>query len=279
MFYDPKFEPLHITAIHKDMEGNNGHGRYLFIPGSDGRAKKISECFDKVTAVRECSRGHNLYIGEITIDGETLDVGSISTGMGVPSTDIIVNELLKLGGKKFLRVGTCGLLQPRFMKGGDLAVATAAVRDDHATECYMPTEFPAVASYEMIQASINATKNTQLKRNVHVGVFHTKDSLYAREFKQGAMAGANTGYMDTLTRAGAVASEMEASMLFTLCGIADANREDRDLLSKDRVLGGSICAVLGEADDFGTPDMVVKMVDDMIQLGFDTFAELHKAGW
>ncbi len=279
MFYDPKFKPLHITATHKDMEGNDGHGRYIFIPGSNNRAKKISECFDKVTDVRECSRGHDLYIGEITIDGETLDVGAISTGMGTPSTDIIVNELLKLGGKKFLRVGTCGLLQSRFMKGGDLAVATAAVRDDHATECYMPKECPAVASYEMVQATITAANNTKLDRKLHVGVFHTKDSLYAREFKQGAMADANTEYMETLKRTGAVASEMEASMLFTLCGLADAHREDRDLFSKDRVLGGSICAVLGEEDDFGTPDMVAKMVDDMIQLGFSTFAELHKAGW
>lgn len=279
MFFDPDFKPLHITATHEDMQGNNGHGRYIFLPGSNGRAKKISEMFDNVTTVRTCSRGHDLYIGDITINGTKIDVGVIATGMGTPSVDIILNELLKLGGKKFLRVGTCGFLQAKFMKGGDIAVATAAVRDDHATECYIPREYPAVASYEMVQAIINAQKTMDLKRNMHVGIMHTKDSLYAREFKQGAMKQQNTEYMDILKNAGAVASEMEASMLFTLCGMADAHRKDRDLMSKDRVFGGTMCAVLGEEDDFGTPEMVDAMINDMLRLGFYAFAELHKAGW
>ncbi|MBN2689589.1 MAG: nucleoside phosphorylase [Gammaproteobacteria bacterium] len=279
MFFDANFEPLHITATHEDMLGNNGHGRYIFLPGSNGRAKKISEMFDKITNIKTSSRGHDLYTGEITIDNTKIDVGAISTGMGTPSVDIILNELLKLGGKKFLRVGTCGLLQSKFMKGGDIALATAAVRDDHATECYIPPEYPAVASYEMVQAAINAQKTMGLTRNVHVGIMHSKDSLYAREFKQGAMQKQNTEYMETLKNAGAVASEMEASMLFTLCGMADAHRENRDLMSKDRVLAGTLCAVLGEEDDFGTPEMVTAMINDMIRLGFYTFAELHKAGW
>ncbi|QSH41122.1 nucleoside phosphorylase [Lentisphaerota bacterium ZTH] len=278
MFYDPDFEPLHITATHEDMCGNDGRGRYIFVPGSDGRAKKISEYFDQVTAVRKSSRGHNLYIGTITRDGTTIDIGVISTGMGAPSVDIILNELLKLGGKKFLRLGTCGLLQPAFMKGGDHAIATAAIRDDHATRCYVPAEYPASASMEMVQAAVTASEKAKHSGNIHVGIFHSKDSLYAREFKQGAMAEQNSEYMAILKRAGAVASEMEASMIFTLCNMADAHRQDRSLMSKDRVLCGTICGVLGEEDDFGHPDMVKIMTDEMVEIGIQTFVELNRAG-
>ncbi|MCP3942111.1 MAG: nucleoside phosphorylase [Desulfobacteraceae bacterium] len=279
MFYDPDFEPLHITATHEDMLGNDGKGRYLFLPGSDGRAKKISECFDNVTAIRTSSRGHNLYIGTISRDDTTIDLGVMSTGMGAPSVDIILNELLKLGGKKFLRLGTCGLLQSSFMKGGDHAIPTAAIRDDYATRCYMPVEFPAVASIELIQAATKASQKVEHSGNVHLGVFHSKDSLYAREFKQGAMAQENADYMDTLKRAGAIASEMEASMVFTLCNMADSLRKDRSLFSNDRILAGAICSVLGEEDDFGEADMVEKMINEMVEMGIQSFFELKQMGF
>jgi uridine phosphorylase len=277
MSYDPEFKPLHISATHKDMQGNGGRGRYLFLPGSDGRAKEISKHF-KMSAVRATSRGHNLYIGTIERNGTTIDVGVISTGMGAPSIDIILSELLKLGGKKFLRLGTCGLLQPSFMKGGDLAIATAAVRDDHATTCYLPKEFPAIASYEVVEAAVSATKKIPHTGNVHVGIFHSKDSLYAREFKQGPLAKKNADYMTQLKNAGVIASEMEASMLFTLCNISDARRKNRDLFSKDRILAGAICSVLGEEDDFGDPTMVQKMIQEMIEIGIQSFFELHRMG-
>ncbi len=278
MFYDSTFKPLHISATHEDMLGNNGKGRYIFLPGSDGRAKKISQYFDEVTAVRTSSRGHNFYIGTVSREGVTVDIGVISTGMGTPSVDIILNELLKLGGKKFLRLGTCGLLQPSFMKGGDLAIATAAIRDDHATNCYMPPAFPAVAAQELVQASIRAAEKIEHNGSNHVGIFHSKASLYAREFKQGAMAEQNTNYMGVLKRAGAIASEMEASMIFTLCGMADAQRKDRALLSSERVLSGTICAVLGEEDDFGDPAMVENMIDALIETGIQSFIELNLMG-
>ncbi|MFZ9035698.1 MAG: hypothetical protein ACO2ZM_06240 [Francisellaceae bacterium] len=279
MFYDPDFTPLHINATHEDMKGNNGHGRYLFVPGSNSRARQISDFFNDVTAVRRCSRGHDLYLGTITRDGITIDVGAISTGMGTPSVDIILNELLKLGGRKFLRLGTCGLLQPEFMKGGDLAIATAAVRDDHATRCYVPSEYPATVAYEMQLAASMAVANSSSGRKAHFGLVHTKSSLYAREFRQGALAGENSAYMDMLTRAGVIASEMEAAMLFVLANMADSLRKDRDPKSPQRVFAGTMCAVLGEGDDFGDKAEVTHMIEDLIELGIATFIELNKMGY
>ena len=54
--------------------------------------------------VRPSDRGHNVYLGKL---GE-IDVGVCSTGMGAPSTDIIITELIRLGARRFLRIGTAG---------------------------------------------------------------------------------------------------------------------------------------------------------------------------
>ena len=269
-----EFKPLHINVDHGDLLGNNGAGRYIFLPGSDSRAKQISMHFHDLT-IKESSRGHNLYLGKITRGEVTIDVCSISTGMGTPSADIVINELLKLGAKKILRVGTCGLLQPIFMTAGDIAVAISSIKDEDTTGCYVPKEFPATASIEMINAVIGASRGAK-SRQLHYGVFHTKSSLYAREFKQGAMKKQNTEYMDIIKSAGAIASEMESSILFTLGALADHEYKLSGKVSfNDRVIFGAICGVLGENDDFGSKDFNENLIDDLIALSISTFFELN----
>lgn len=268
MIKDNTFTPLHISATTNDFLGNGGHGRYLMLPGSDSRARKISEMFDSSPTIRHSSRGHNLYLGTITRNNITIDVGAISTGMGTPSADIILNELIKLGASKLLRVGTCGLLQPKFMKAGDLAIATASVRDENATTRYVPIEYPAVASHLMISSNIKAAKKI-MENNFHVGVFHTKDSLYAREFKQGPMQIENSRYMQIIKDSGAIASEMESSIFFVLTNYY------KNLLQKN-IISGALCTVLGEDDDFGTPEQINKAIEKMLEVAVESYFNLHQ---
>ena len=89
----PDFKPEHMNVTHEDLRGNNGIGRYVFFPGSDGRAKKIAEEHFKDLKVKEHPRAHNLYTGYLEAGGLKIDVASISSGMGTPSLDIIFNEL------------------------------------------------------------------------------------------------------------------------------------------------------------------------------------------
>jgi uridine phosphorylase len=65
------------------------------------------------------------YTGEF--EGEPVSVQA--TGMGCPSAAIIVEELVQLGVKRLIRVGTCGGLQPD-LQLGDLIVAISAVAAD-----------------------------------------------------------------------------------------------------------------------------------------------------
>lgn len=277
MLTNPKFKPLHINCDPDDLLGNQKSGRYLFLPGSNARAVSIADYFDSPAKIKRSSRGHDLYLGTITRNQVTIDVGVISTGMGAPSIDIILTELLQLGGKRFLRLGTCGLLQPDLMCGGDLAIATSAVRDESTTSCYVPLAYPAIASPEMLQAIIESMANVDRAGHFHVGVFHTKASLYAREFKRGPMKQENTQFMANLKRAGVIASEMETSVLFTLCGIADGPCGDTGCVT-NRILAGAICSVLGEGDDFGTQEQNIRCTKDLIESGIQAFFQLKQKG-
>ena len=146
-----EFQPQHINISSKDIEGNNGLGRYIFLPGSDGRAKSIAEYFGNLEVIPH-PRSHNFYKGTLKTTVGEIDVASISSGMGCPSIDIIVNELYNLDARRLLRVGTAGSLQPQSLRVGHLVIPTASVRDEGTSPCYTPPEVPAVASTEIVSA-------------------------------------------------------------------------------------------------------------------------------
>ncbi len=209
------FTPHHITVNAKDLEGNKGKGVYFYMPGSPGRAKSISKQFEKVTKVFESERGHTIYIGYITDNnGNRVDVGSVASGMGTPSIEIIVTELIFLGVQVILRIGTCGALQP-WINTGDFIVATGAVRDEQASKDYVPSEFPAIPGYKLLKA-IRKTKKDLNATNVKFGIYHTKASFYSRQFGEGPMKQENMRYKDLLINYKVAVSEMETSLLFVL---------------------------------------------------------------
>lgn len=271
------FKPEHINANHEDFMGNKGRGRYILFPGSDGRAKQIAEQTFNNLSVKESPRRHNLYLGTIGEGSQKIDVASISSGMGTPSLDIIFNELVRLGAKRFLRIGTAGLMQPQFMKGGDFAVATGAVRDEGATRNYVPPEYPAIASIDMVIAAQIAAKKLGCENKTHFGLMHSKDSLYAREFEEGPMVKKNKEYMDILRNAGVVASEMEASMLFVLAALFNHKLNPKGVKSDvDRIKAGAICLILGEKDDFGDAETIKRNTIELTKLSSQMLIELAK---
>jgi uridine phosphorylase len=258
-----------MNATADDLAGNNGLGRYILLPGSDGRAAEISEHFEG-RRVRTHPRQHNVYMGTIPSEYGSIDVAAVSTGMGTPSVDIIVNELYRLGGKRFLRVGTSGSLQPSSISIGTVVIATAAVRDEHATAGYMPPSVPAVASLRMVEAARRAcskTKNLEYRQ----GTVHSKASLYARELEAGPLKEENRRFMEQLAACGVLASEMECSMLFTLAAVFS-----RELLqdgSNQEVEAGALLSIIGDETAFGTPQQIREAEERSILLGLETIRE------
>jgi len=182
--------------------------------------------------------------------------------------DLIVGELIALGARVLLRVGTSGSLQPG-IKTGDVVVATAAVRDEAASDNYLPREFPALAAWPLLMASQRASQKLSLRGSVHFGAVHTKDSLYARELGWGPLSAEHERYAALLSKAGVLASEMECAHLFIL-GQLGANAA-----GTAPVLTGGILAVIGDHDHaFKETPEASRAVEDAIELAMASFAEL-----
>lgn len=237
-----QFEPFHINATADDLAGNNGIGRYIILPGSDGRARQIAEHFDKMT-VKEHARGHNVYLGTVSFQRKKIEVATVATGMGCPSMEIILHELFHLGAKRFLRVGTAGSLQPDYVPIGSLVNVQASVRDENTTTNYLPIEFPAVASLEWISAVLMSAAKLDIN-NIHTGVVHCKSALYAREFGAGPRFEENNHYLKLLSEAGILASEMETAALFIQSQIYNHKLMKQGVTPQHHVLAGAILSVI-----------------------------------
>ncbi|MCR5288608.1 MAG: uridine phosphorylase [Treponema sp.] len=186
---------------------NGEVGRYVILPGDPKRCEKIAKYFDNPKLIAD-NREYITYTG--TLDGEKVSV--TSTGIGGPSTAIAVEELVKCGADTLIRIGTCGGMQLD-VKGGDLVVATGAIRMEGTSREYAPLEYPAVAHIDVVNALMAASET--LNNPYHVGVVQSKDSFYGQhspEVKPVSYELQNK--WQAWLRMGCLASEMEGAALF-----------------------------------------------------------------
>ncbi len=181
--------------------------KYAIIPGDPGRVPKIAAFLDDAKQVG-CNREYNSYLGYL--DGEKVLV--VSTGIGGPSCAICVEELAKIGVDTFIRVGTCGGMQPE-VEPGDVIIGSGAIRQDGTSREYLPIEFPAVADFKVTQALYNAAE--KLGYRSHVGVVQAKDSFYGQHSPESMPIAPELLYKwEAWKRGGCLASEMEGAALF-----------------------------------------------------------------
>jgi uridine phosphorylase len=187
-------------------------GKYVLLPGDPGRCEPISRLFDNPKHVAT-NREYVTYTG--TLDGVPVSV--TSTGIGCPSAAIALEELVRCGADTFIRVGTSGHIQ-KDIRSGELAIISAAIRDEGTSRHYMPIEFPAIADIDVVLALQAAAKKTGA---VHrTGITQSKDSFYGQHEPE-RMGVAK----DLLERwkaweiGGALCSEMEASALFVIASM------------------------------------------------------------
>lgn len=270
-----EISPIHLNGEKQDFEGNNGIGRYVILCGSRDRAQQIGETFDELK-VKSHPRGHDLYLGSLKHKEHSIDMAVISSGMGCPSTDIIMNELIHLGAKRFLRIGTSGSLQPQAVKTGDVVVATGAVRDEFTSRCYVDISYPAVASLDMINAGMKAAKELGLEKYTHAGIVHTKDSFYAREFGASHLK-ENTEYMEQLKEAGVLATEMESSIIFTLASLYSCRQSKGFQKPKGIIKAGSVLAIVGDKTPIHkNKNLIGKAIQRALDIGIHSIKLLYE---
>jgi uridine phosphorylase len=99
----------------------------VLLPGDPGRALRLAQQLIDGPKMFNHHRGLWGYSGPATGDGAPLTIQS--TGMGAPSAAIVVEELLMLGARRFVRVGTCGALTGGHRLGEVIAVEGALCED------------------------------------------------------------------------------------------------------------------------------------------------------
>lgn len=182
-------------------------GRYVLLPGDPARCEPIAALFDDARHVAT-NREFTTWTGSLL--GEPVSV--TSTGIGGPSTAIAIEELARLGADTFIRVGTSGSMQ-EWITPGDLAVVSAAIRDEGTSSHYLPIEFPAVADLDVTLALRDGA--AAAGATAHVGVAQSKDSFYGqRETVRMPIAPRLRERWAAWMAGGALCSEMEAATLY-----------------------------------------------------------------
>jgi purine-nucleoside phosphorylase len=186
--------PVHVRAEPGDFAES------VLLPGDPRRANYIAENFFEDARLVTEERGMLGYTG--TYKGKPVSVQA--TGMGCPSAAIVTEELIQLGARNLLRIGTCGGYS-RELRLGDLVIATAATPNDGTVSSItrgMP--YAPAAHFDVIHAAHHAAESAG--RRASVGPIVSSDLFYDPEEEPARLWGG----------LGVLAVEMEAAAVFTL---------------------------------------------------------------
>ena len=167
----------------------------VLLPGDPGRALLLAQSLLNEPRMFNHHRGLWGYTGAAD-DGEPMTIQA--TGMGGPSAAIVIEELVQLGARRLVRVGTCGTTAPGIALG-DLVVAREAIAADGASR--------ALGAGERVAADpeLTAALERAAGAGAHAGTIVSTDLFYRSQ----------------PVADGAIAVEMEAATLFRLGELLD----------------------------------------------------------
>ena len=191
-----------MPQIHLRAEQGD-YATLVLLPGDPGRATMMAGLLDGgLDSARLVNRHRSLLGYTGTYKGKPVSIQT--SGMGTPSFSIVMEELINLGVKRFIRTGTCGGIG-RGLRTGDMVIATAAVPADGATRTYLHGDpFAPAADFELTRALVDAARRHDLAPVI--GVVQSVDVFYNTD----------PDYATKMRSRGIVAVEMEASALFYL---------------------------------------------------------------
>ena len=224
---NPSDRRIAIPAGERQYHIGLGPGElaeYILLPGDPDRTSRIASRFESI----ELEHRHREFVSATgRFRGQRLSV--VSTGIGTDNVEIVVAEILAITERPtFIRVGSCGALQPE-MTLGDLVITTGAVRLESTTSFFVHDGYPAVADYEAVAALVEAAE--RLGHRYHVGVTATAPGFFGAQGRP--IPQLPIRYPDLaeeMARQRVMNFEMEASALLVLATLA-------------RCRAGVVCAV------------------------------------
>lgn len=195
----------------------------VLLPGDPARVKMFQDLCDDFKIV---ASNREYTIGTGTYQGYPISI--CSTGIGAPSAEIAVIELIELGAKALIRIGGTGVLLPE-IKCGEMVITTGAMRLGGASQFYAPAEYPAIASFEVVHSLMEACKNAGVNHwkgiSASIGSFFAGQGRLAinRQFH-------NEDLVEKYKNLNIINMEMESETILTLGSLFG-------------VYTGAICAV------------------------------------
>jgi purine-nucleoside phosphorylase len=197
-----------MPQIHLRAEEGD-YAPLVLLPGDPNRAKRVAAMFDGGLEKARVVNEHRLLLG-YTGTYRGVPVSVQTSGIGTPSLSIVVEELLRLGAQRLIRIGTCGGIG-RGIRTADLVVATAAAPVDGSTRTYLHGDpYAPAADFELTRALVDSARSKGLQPAIgqvaSVDVFYNPDQDYVTKWRA----------------RGVLAFEMEAAALFFLASRAAA---------------------------------------------------------
>jgi DeoD family purine-nucleoside phosphorylase len=167
----------------------------VLLPGDPGRALALAQALLERPLMFNHNRGLWGYTGTAG-DGEPLTIQA--TGMGGPSAAIVLSELIALGARQAIRVGTCGALAPS-LELGELVIARESICADGTSRAIGGGAERASADEALTTALTRAEPSARVGTVVSVDLFYETDGAPRADAHNEALA-----------------VEMEAATLFAL---------------------------------------------------------------
>jgi uridine phosphorylase len=196
--------PAHPQAIH--LHPTAELAERVLLPGDPGRALTLAQTLIAEPRMFNHHRGLWGYTGPARTDGEPLTIQS--TGMGGPSAAIVLTELIALGARRAIRVGTCGALSPD-LELGDLAIARESICHDGASRALGAGERIA-ADPDLTEALVRAAPGA------HAGTIVSVDLFYDPAPASAGSSVHDGAREDPRTDVDALAIEMESATLLAI---------------------------------------------------------------
>ena len=182
-------------------------GEYVLLPGDPARSDRVAKYLDDAKLVAN-HREHRTFTGYY----KGVKVSVTSTGMGCPSAAIAAEELINIGAKTLIRIGSSAAIDPG-IKIGDLMITTGAMKNEGTSKFYVPENFPAVPNFAFTNHLIATAKEMAVGSGsgVFAGITSTDDAFY----------GESPEFIKKLQDLKIQNIEMEASALFTIGHMRD----------------------------------------------------------
>jgi len=217
--------------------GRGDLAEYILLPGDPDRTARIATRLDSIELERR-----NREFATVTGSYRGQPVSVVSTGIGTDNVEIVVAEILAITERPtFIRVGSCGSLQPEIGLG-ELVITSGAVRLEATTSFFVHDGYPAVADYEAVVALVEAAD--RLGHRAHVGITATAPGFFGAQGRPIPQLPIRfPDLAEEMARQRVLNFEMEASALLVLAGLA-------------RSRAGVVCAVYAQRStgDFVTGD-------------------------